>query len=380
MIWMIEVLIVIFGLIGFLFALVILNARRSMAYVYCNATISAWETRLLPEARLMELADAPRVVNIFSALDDTDYRQQLAEISREGEVDMVGVENAFRENSNARYRELLEMVPKERKETIRRVLQRADVWNLKAIVTAIHSKTPLEKRLKELMPSPTVPHERLEILASAENFERLLEFLRGSEYFDVLSEALKGYEERGLIALLSALDMHYYTSLWSDVLKVKAQRSILMSLVGYEIDAVNLKLILRLKREGVQPGEIDKYIIRPSHALTEGMLRAMVAAEDVRSAVNVVSRTPYGQVLLEALPRVEAEGLFVAEKALDEAQLKLCRWLAFTQFFSIAPAIAYIRLKENEARNLHAIIKLKADGVEPQRIKELIVRVPKIEL
>jgi len=377
---MIEVLVVIFGMIGFFFAMVIFHARRSIAYVYCSATISAWEARLFPEARLMELADAPSVVNIFAALDDTGYRQQLAGIQREGEVNMVEVENAFRDNSNARYLELLKMVPKERKETIRRVLQRAELWNLKAIVTAIHNKTPKEERLKELMPSSTIPRERLEMLASAENFEQLLEFLKESEYFSVLSEALREYEERGLIALLSALDRYYYTSLWRNVLRVKAQRSILKSLVGCEIDIVNLKLILRLKREGVKPEDIDRYLIRPSHMLTEGMLRAMVVAEDIRSAVDVVSRTPYGKILLEVLPQIEAQELSTAERALDEIQLKVFRWLALTKLFSIAPVLSYICLKENEMRNLRAIVRLKADKVEPQKIKETIVKVPKIGL
>ncbi|KUO40325.1 MAG: hypothetical protein AVW05_01095 [Hadesarchaea archaeon DG-33] len=376
---MIEVLVVIFGMIGFFFALVIFHARRSMAYIYCSATISAWEARLFPEARLRELADAPGVVNIFAALDDTDYRQQLAGIQREGEVDMIEVENAFRDNSNSRYLEILKMVPKERKETIRRVLQRAEVWDLKAIVTAIHNKTPKEERLKELMPSPTMPRERLEMLASAENFEQLLEFLKESEYFSVLSEALGEYEERGLIPLLSAFDRYYYTSLWREVLRVKAQRSILKSLVGCEIDIVNLKLILRLKREGVNPEEIDRYLIRPSHMLTEGMLRAMAVAEDIRSAVDVVSRTPYGKILLEVLPQIEAQGLSAADRVLDEMQLKVFRWLALTKLFSIAPVLSYIRLKENEMKNLRAIIRLKVDKVEPQKIKETIVKVQKIE-
>ncbi len=376
---MIEVLVIIFGMIGFFFALVIFHARRSMAYVYCSATISAWEARLFPEARLRELADAPGVVNIFAALDDTDYRQQLAGIQREGELNMVEVENAFRDNSNARYLEILNMVPKKRKETIRKVLQRVEVWNLKAIVTAIHNKTPKEERLKELMPSPTMPRERLEMLASAENFEQLLEFLKESEYFSVLSEALREYEERGLIPLLSAFDRYYYTSLWREVLRVKAQRSILKSLVGCEIDIVNLKLILRLKREGVNPEEIDRYLIRPSHMLTEGILRAMAVAEDIRSAVDAVSRTPYGKILLEVLPQIEAQGLSAAERALDEMQLKVFRWLALTKLFSIAPVISYIRLKENEMKNLRVIIRLKVDKVEPQKIKETIVKVPKIE-
>ncbi len=376
---MIDVLVVIFLIIGTLFALVIYNARRSMAYVYCNATISAWEARLLSEARLMEFADAPRVTNVFTALDDTDYRPQLAEVPRGEEgVDMSVVERALRENLNARYRELLGMVPEERKETVARVIERIDIWNLKAILTAIHNKVPKEKRLKELIPSPTLPRERLEMLASAESFEQLLEFLKGSEYFDVLSEALKEYETRGLIAILSALDKHYYMSLWKDVLSKRAQRSVLRAILGYEIDALNIKLILRLKREGAPPEEIDRYLILPPHELTEAMLRAMITAEDVPSAINMIHRTVYGQILLEALPQIEAQGIFAAEKALDEMHLKICRWLALTQLFSIAPVLSYIYLKENEMRNLRAIIRLKVDKVEPQKIKETTVRVPKI--
>jgi vacuolar-type H+-ATPase subunit C/Vma6 len=90
--------------------------------------------------------------------------------------------------------------------------------------------------------------------------------------------------------------------------------------------------------------------------------------------------TTYGKTLTEALPKIEDQGVPAAERALDEAYLKLCRWFEFTQFFSIAPVISYIYLKENEMKNLRAIIRLKADGVEPQKIKEKIVKVPKIEL
>ena len=377
---MIEVLIFVFVLIAVLFALVIISARRSMPYVFCNATISAWEARLLPEARLMELAEAPKVVNVFSALEDTEYRQQLAEVSKGEEIDMVAVERALRENLNTRYRELIGMVPKERRETILRMLQRVDLWNLKAIITQIHNKVPKERRLQELIPSPTMPRERLEMLASAEDFSGLLEFLKGSEYFDVISAAMKDYEKRGLIALLSALDKHYYTSLWRDVQAKRAQRSILRAVVGYEIDSVNIKLILRLKREGAPPDEIDGHLVRPSHELTDAMLKAMIMAEDIPSAIHMIHITTHGKILAEALPQIEERGVRAAERALDEAHLKLCRWLGFTQFFSIAPVISYINLKENEMRNLRAIIRLKADGIEPQEIKEKIVRVPKIEL
>ncbi|MDI6642480.1 MAG: V-type ATPase subunit [Candidatus Hodarchaeaceae archaeon] len=377
---MIEVLIFVLALIGAMFALVIISARRSMPYVFCNATISAWEARLLSEARLMELADAPRIVNIFSALEDTEYRPQLAEVAKGEEVDMVAVERALRENLNARYRELIAMVPEQRKGTVLRILQRVDLWNLKALITMIHNKIPKEQRLQVLLSSPTMPRERLEMLTSAEDLKGLLEFLKGSEYFDVISAALEDYEKRGLIALLLALDKHYYKALWEDVLAKRAQRSILKAIIGYEIDSVNIKLILRLKHEGTPPDEIDKYLVKPSHELTDVMLKAMVTAEDVRSAIHMIHITTPGKILAEAMPQIEEQGISAAERALDEVHLKLCRWLEFTQFFSIAPVVSYINLKENEMRNLRAIIRLKADGAEPQKIKEKITRVAKIEL
>jgi len=233
----------------------------------------------------------------------------------------------------------------------------------------------------EFIPSPTTPRERLELLASADSLDKLLEYFKGTEHFDVISKALEGYEKLGLIALLSAMDKHYYSSLWADVLKRKAQRKVLRAVVGYEMDAVNIKLVLRLKKEGVPPDEIMKYVILPSHELRDDLLRGMAIADDVRSAVNLIQRTTYGPILLGALPRVDATGsLFAAEKALDEGLLMVCRWTAIVRPFSLAPVLAYIHLKDVEVRNLRAAIRLKADKVGPEKIKEMFVKVAKIEL
>ncbi len=371
----------ILAIIASVFVLIIVRARRLMPYIYCCAKISAWEARSLPEARLQEFADSANVANILAGLDDTDYRPYLSDIPKVENVDLVSVERALKKNLTERYRELLGIVPEERKETVEKLIGRTDIWNLKTLITAIHNKVPKEKRMEEMIPSPTFSEERLKLLASAENFQELLNYLKETEYFDVLSGALEDYEKLGLIALLSALDKHYYSSLWSGVLSKKAQRRALKALIGYELDAVNIKLILRLKREGAPPEEATKYIILPSHELTEEMMRSMIIAGDISSAIEVIGRTTYGPILHEALSEVEATGsLFPIERVLDEGLLKVCKREAIVRPMDIGPVIAHIHLKETEVRNLHAIIKLKADKVEPEKIKETIVRVPKIEL
>jgi ATP synthase A1 C subunit len=376
-----TLIIVILGIIAVFFILIIIHIRRVVPYIYCSTKISAWEAKLLPEARLFEFADSAKVVNILAGLDDTDYGPYLSDIPRVENVDMVAIERGLKRNLCERYQELLKLVPKERKETIEKVIKRIDLWNLKTLLTAIHNKVPKEKRVEETIPSPTFPPERIKLLASAENFQELLEYLKETEYFDVVYAALKEYEKRGLIALLSALDKHYYSSLWADVLSKKAQRQVLRAIIGYEIDAVNIKLILRLKREGAPVDEIIKYVILPSHELTEEMIRAMITAEGIRPAIEVIGGTAYGSILHGALPEVETTGsLLPLERALDEGLLKVCKWVAVMRLFSVGPVLAHIHLREAEVRNLRTIIKLKADKVNPDKIKEMLVKVPKIEL
>jgi len=371
----------VFALLGGLFAIVLLQTRRSMLYVYCNAVSSAWEAKLLPEARLMEFADSPKITNILGVLGDGDYRENFADIPKVEEIDVIAVERALKANLSSRYREVLGLVPTERRATIERIIQRSDLWNFKVIMTAIHNKVPKEKRLEETIPSPTFPRERLELLTSAKDFKELLEYFKGTEYFDVLSSEMENYERLGLVAVLSALDKHYYKSLWVDVLGKKAQRSVLKETLGHEIDAVNIKLILRLKKEGLSTEEITKHLVLPSYELTEEMLRAMIDADDIPTAIQTISHTAFGPALLELIPKFEKTGsLFEFEKAIDERMLWILRWTSVIQFFSIAPLITYIYLKETEGRNLRAIIRLKADKLEPEKIKEILVRVPKLEL
>ena len=135
---------------------------------------------------------------------------------------------------------------------------------------------------------------------------RYREFLKDTEYFDVFSASLEKYKEGGLPIVLFALDKAYYSSLWADVrgqegaagvfrkklrnikeiLAKRTQRPILKKIVGYEIDAVNIKTILRLKRDGATPEEIMYSMILPSYELSEKTLIWMAEAKNVQEAVS----------------------------------------------------------------------------------------------
>jgi vacuolar-type H+-ATPase subunit C/Vma6 len=238
------------------------------------------------------------------------------------------------------------------------------------VVAAIHHKIPKENRIRELIPSPIHSSESLHLLASAESLDQFLEFLKGTDYASALREARKDYEQLGLPALVVALDKAYYRSLWSVAQKSKIDQRIIRPLIGYLIDAINVKTILRLKEVGASESEIDRYLVRPAHELSESMMRAMIAAEDLKSAIHAIRITTVGDVLLQATEAIAREGVIAAERALDEHYLGLCKQMELAHQFSVAPIISYIAHKESEFKKLRKCLRLKADKRPPEEIKK----------
>ncbi|KXB02176.1 hypothetical protein AKJ44_01230 [candidate division MSBL1 archaeon SCGC-AAA261F17] len=377
----ILILLIVLGIIGGISAFIVIRTRRIMPYVYCGARVNAWGAKLLSDSRLDELTESPGTGRILGALEDTGYQPYISDISREEGVDVEEVEGALNYCLNDTYQELIEMTPEERRDIVEKIVERINVRNLQAILTGVEKEIPKEDRMKVLTPSPTIPEDKLEMLASAGTLDRILEYLEESEYYDTLSETMEeGYAEWGVSALIWALDGFYYSNLWENIRTKKAQRSILEKMIGIELDAINIKLILRLKKEDVHPGTIAEFTV-PSHLLSNEQIERMTTAEDVQSAAEVTSDTPYGPVVQGALQQFEETGsLFALEKALDEEILKMSREISLVQPFTIAPVINYLRLKETEVRNLRTIIRLKAEEVKPEDIRNALVRKREIEL
>lgn len=355
----------------FFFAALFVSTKHTMDYVFCNSTVSAWEAKLLSPPKLVELVEAPSLSSAVSVLEGTEYHQLAKEFSS-GVDDFRILEKSLHEHAVRKFGELLRLVPDEAKPVIEKILEWRDLWNFKLVVSAIHHGVPKEERVKELLPSPVHPPERLQLLASAESMEQLVEFLRGSDYEASLVEALPEYKKYGLPILWATLERAYFQVLWSKAVQMKTHRNVFTKLVGYLIDSVNVKAILRLKAAGVPEPEIEKYLVIPSNELSERMLRALITAEDVRSAVHAIRITQVGQVLSAGLQEIESEGVGAVERLLDNGYLELAKRLELMSQFSVAPVLSYIAQKEWEFRELRKCLRLKADGFAPQEMRKIL--------
>lgn len=376
----ISILALIFGGLLVVSAYIFYRAKNLIPYVHSAAKVSAWRANLISESRLDELAESPKTKQVFNVLEDTGYQSYISQISLEGEIDVDEVEEQLHSFLNDRYGEVLEIAPEERRGVIEKAIGITNLQNLEGVTIGKSEKISEDKLEKIVRSSPTFSEEKLEMLSSAENIERLLDYLEGSEYYDPLSEALdERYEEEGISSLLRALDKTYYQTLWEDVTGKKAQRSVLKDIIGTKIDMMNIKLLFRLKKEETPPEKIAEFML-PLYRLSEDQIKEMASAEDLQSAAEVLVDTTYGSPVQESLNRFEETGsLYDFEKILDEEFLTICRRISINQPFTLASILTYVYLTEIEVRNLRTIIGLKTEEVEPEEIKNNLIRRRKIE-
>lgn len=339
-----------------LLVLVYLDAKKTIPYVYCSAMVSAWMGKMLDCRRMLEICERTPE-EIPELLKGTDF-----EGMEYGPPEMMELQ--IRERCVRRYRELLENLPPAARRFYALILERFELFNLKAVLTHVMTGAQVN-----LVPSPISTQERWKLLMGARSLQELVDFLKGTDYGEVLEEALRAGED--LPGIIRRLDLHYFTKLWSEA---RRQKRSIRDLVGVEVDIINLRTLFRLKLRGADVNEVRKALIRPSYLLSDQVLEAAALSEDPPALVQALSGTVYGEAITRAYGAVKATGsLYPLEKELEEGLLRMCRWYISADFFSLTPAVCFFYLKEAEIRNLRTVIRLRISGFKPQECKQEIV-------
>ncbi|MEM1689581.1 MAG: V-type ATPase subunit [Candidatus Hadarchaeales archaeon] len=340
---------------------------KIMSYAFCNTVVSSRETTLLTGEKLIEFVRAPDVTNVVKQLEEIGRKITL---EPDGSLDWLKTEKEMHENVCREFSEILEIIPRSTKPIIKRLLGYRAMLNLKTVILGIHDGIPKEEIVTRLLPCPTENLQRFELLASAQSIESLLEFLKGEEYYDLIVKAMDDYGRYGVVALISAVEKHYWDSLWKTVNQTKEDRKLLREIFGFWIDSINLVISLRMKRSGLSYYEIERYLILPSHELTPEMFRAVVLAEDLKSAIHAIRITAVGETLQKQLERIrDVEDV---EKILKSALITKTKWMAMKNFFSICPIIVYILMKERELENLRVLLRMKSAGFTQDEINKIL--------
>lgn len=323
---------------------------RDSRYAYPVARIKVLETHLLDKAFVDRLI-GEKVRGILDLLQDTPYSEAMENLTS-----LFAFEAALQGHLSSTLRFLCSLAPD--RELMDLFRWRFDFHNLTVLLKAKYlSLTPPQEAFSSL---GTLELEILRDLV--EKGDRLFFPLHLKRAFDEAQTALeRGVDLQGLQGILQAQRW----SLFCETAR-KYKNSFLKEIFTAMIDLANIKTFWRLRSMGFKAES-------PGEAFIEGgkvgidMFKGHLS-ESVEAFRGKLFYTPYSRLSEEGLWK---EGLFhPLEVACDDFLLGHLILRARDAFFSIEPLVAYLFVKENEAKLLRTIFIAKRNGFQEAWIRE----------
>jgi V/A-type H+-transporting ATPase subunit C len=350
---------------------VIITSRPILdIYPYLNpsARVRARKGRLFDEKQISEMVEANNVEEVENYLKGVpEYADVLEDYPLDKALDIHRADT---------YDFIARLAPKEVKDPFVVMSKKTDINNIKSLLTAKEVGLGPEETKDLLIPSGSL-YKELSSLVDADNVTDIVTSLDGTEYATVLEDALPEYEEKHMILPLeSALDKYYLGKLLhSPDVPSDENRQILYSYIGTQVDADNLKLILRAKEDGLSYDDISRYILADGYQLREWKLKDLMDSPDVTNVISGLEGTKYAEALTDVVPQYNETGsVAVFERALDVYVTEHAKSLSSKKPLGIGPIIGYLSQKEAEIKNLKIIARAKREADFPNsKIMEMLI-------
>ncbi len=364
-------------------------------YAYVNSRVGAMKSRLLSESDLRSLIEVPNYEDCITLLKNTGYKNEIARLKSYPSVD---IENVFTKSLVEDYEKLINSVFGDAKILLKEVAKRFEVAAIKTLIYMKVSRfSEKEMRTYPWVLEKMIGQSTLARLHQLETVEELIEILKFTDYYTPLKEALKKYREVGnAYPFIISLDKYLYTKIGRVLTRLgNKDKKITSRLIGTEIDSKNIITAFRLR--GVSEEEAWPNFIPYMYNIDRDILRTILNIRHLRQLSTELPEFRYTEVIsaalkdydktmamlpydLEYVPLLTDTTKYTKVESILPFELILRRYIYqisksafYGDRFNVGISIAYLYLKENEIRNLIAILRSKEVGLPASKIEGLLV-------
>jgi V/A-type H+-transporting ATPase subunit C len=250
---------------------------------------------------------------------------------------------------------------------------RWDVYNIKTAMRGrLYGEDPARLALS-FVPAGVLRKECLTAMASEEDVDKVIAALKGTEYHDTLSNERRGGEgARSLDRLENALDRHYYATILKRATVRSRADAAYLAFLKREIDIINVKNILTLKRDGLGPQVIRDYVLQGGAEVNGQALSLLLSSEGFDAALLPLEKLSFYDEMRPYLAGAR-ESLIPIERSLEKYIARSARSFSFVDPLSVLPVIDYILNKKIEVDNVRMIVRGKERGMPEQRIRDMLM-------
>ena len=336
---------------------------------YLMAKCFAEKGILLQRAMVETLAESKGLEDLVGRLKGTPYNEVVSKLTRPYTSDKL--EMVFREHLAQTHYSLIKVSPQPSFLTAYYI--KYLVRNLKTIAKGKALSLSYEEIASKvnLYAEELVARRDLIVRAlSAPDLAGLVQALGNTEFSQEISKAVELYREKGDLRIFDTyLDKAFYTIILNEYNRLtrisiypkrrptKDQENV-RPFISIDIDGYNILSVLRAKIWDLTTPQTRELAVDAAFNIPREKIQAMIGATNLNEALKKVAETPYGKLIPagvvgeEAVRRLESELEILSYKQ----ALKAFTW----QISGLGVALALIKLKEAEVRNLSAL----AFGVE----------------
>jgi V/A-type H+-transporting ATPase subunit C len=344
---------------------------------------------IVGKLRLIELNNLREMTKfnipqMFLFLENTEYEPEISTTSSENATTEF-LEDAFLRNYVRINEDFINGSPREISSLLFAFLSKLHFANIKTLVRLKYSDMTSEAVLDQIIKTPQLKANTYrQVFEDSSSIGDVLKLLL-NDCMSALKDPIEKFEEtRFLFPIEIALDKCFYNDLWQKTTSLKGvDKKIARRIIGFEIDCVNIRVILRLKAMGVNSESILDYTMPITDTFCFDVLKracnALNAGSSIETLLTTVKnsndrdRTLMLNALLneyslsQSLSNLET----ILDKHLLQTSVKVFRKQPF--LFSLGWVLAYLNLKWFEVKNLRTIVRGIDEGIPPNKIYDLLI-------
>ncbi len=341
---------------------------RVRIYPYTYVRVCAMRSKLISKDEYLKLLKM-KLNEIIKYLEDSEYKKEIDELAIEHKgVDLI--ELALNKNLVDTFNKLRRIsIDEELRFVIETYLKRWDIHNIKTILRGIVSNADDKYVESLIVPAGVFSKNFLVSLLKLRNVEEILKKLKFLE-LENFKELVKRFNEtNNLMDIENELDKFYYNELLKLSKGLPRRKKEFKLFLQSEIDILNIKTILRLKRENIEKEKIMQYLIFTGSDLDKKYIGKMVDAKNIQEVIDILRKTQYK----DFIPKDIGDSLIDIELNLDKYLIGKSLLSTHKTPLTMSSILHYMFTKDIEVMNIRNIVKAKQLGLEDEFIEKKLV-------
>lgn len=351
---------------------------------YTYARVCAMKGKLIEREQYNRLLKM-RVNEMLKFLQETTYKREIDEMM----VTHLGIgaaEAVLNKNLVRTLRKVKRISDGNLVTVINKYLERYDVYNLKTVLRGKCTGITSEKIESLLLNVGRIHKQVLLNLMKRDTVSDVLGDIEKILVTDLsemdardLRTRLKAAQDtfnknNNLFEIENVLDQQYYTTLLGFSKRMAGDGEHFKNFLLHEIDVLNIRTLLRLKREKMAATDIQRYLFFSGATLSKETLKRLLKINALDELVEEIKKRGYcKKVETEKLKKDNS--LIDIENNLQQYVLEKANLLLHQHLLTVNVILGYVLAKEIEVRNLKILIKGKHLGLPEEFLsRELIAR------